>query len=131
MSIYEKGFIDGVSAFAWWKDGKQHVGTTGRLLAEVKADPSACYGFDPPPEETEFLDLSNVGIPISELAKKDKEGITVELSDLSIGDLVELIEAARTVAKAKQSLLRADGGCSCHNSPPCFFCVEGGSLEIP
>jgi hypothetical protein len=56
MSIYEKRFLDGVGAFAWWKDGKQHVGTTGRLLAEVKADPSACYGFDPPPDETPGID---------------------------------------------------------------------------
>lgn len=108
MSIYKKGFIDGVTAFAWSKDGEQQVGTTGRLLADVKADPSACYGFDPP-----------------------HQGDTVDLDDLSIGDLVELIEAARATAKQKQDSLRMTGGCSCHISPPCSFCVDGGTLEIP
>lgn len=108
MSNYERGFIDGVSAFAWWKDGKQHVGTTGTLLAKIKADPRSCFNFQP---------------------SQDPE--TVDLEELSIGDLVELINDARVVARDKQSLLRASGGCACHISPPCAFCVEGGNSEIP
>jgi hypothetical protein len=108
MSVYEKGFIDGVSAFAWWKDGKQQVGTTGKLLAEVKNNPRACYGFDEP-----------------------TGGAASDLEDMSIGDLIELIEAARATAQAKQARLRADSGCSCHIAPPCSFCIEGGSREIP
>jgi len=32
MSDYQQGYIDGLEAFAWWKDGAQYVGTTGMTL---------------------------------------------------------------------------------------------------
>ena len=32
---YDKGFIDGLKAFAYWKDGKQYVGTCGTTLEEA------------------------------------------------------------------------------------------------
>ena len=31
--IYVQGIIDGLAAYAWWKDGTQYVGTTGTTLA--------------------------------------------------------------------------------------------------
>ncbi len=32
---YEQGYIDGLTAYAWWKDGVQYVGTTGTSLQEA------------------------------------------------------------------------------------------------
>ncbi len=32
--VYVRGYKDGVTAFAWWKDGDQLVGTCGRKLAD-------------------------------------------------------------------------------------------------
>lgn len=32
---YYRGLRDGVSRFAYWKDGVQYVGTTGRTLREA------------------------------------------------------------------------------------------------
>lgn len=29
---YKTGVMDGVRKYAWWKDGTQYVGTTGRTL---------------------------------------------------------------------------------------------------
>lgn len=109
MSLYDIGFSDGLAAFAWWKDGKQCVGTMGKTLAEAQLRLQDCYGYSAP-----------------------KPGDEDVLEGYSIGDLVELIDAARRVAKAKQGrLLDTSGGCSCHISPPCNFCTEGGREEIP
>lgn len=35
---YIDGFIAGMRAFAWWKDGVQYVGTCGTTLKEVIAE---------------------------------------------------------------------------------------------
>jgi hypothetical protein len=32
---YDEGYQDGMSAYAWWKDGEQHVGTSGRTLKQA------------------------------------------------------------------------------------------------
>lgn len=32
---YDKGFIAGLTAFAWWKDGVQYVGTCGTTLKDA------------------------------------------------------------------------------------------------
>ena len=32
---YKRGFYNGVEAYAWWKDGKQRVGTTGTTFKEA------------------------------------------------------------------------------------------------
>jgi hypothetical protein len=32
---YYKGLREGVDRFAWWRDGVQYVGTTGRTLKEA------------------------------------------------------------------------------------------------
>ncbi len=31
-SGYKKGYIDGLTGYAWWKDGIQYVGTSGTTL---------------------------------------------------------------------------------------------------
>lgn len=35
QAIYKQGFIDGMTNFAWWKDGVQFVGTCGKTLKEA------------------------------------------------------------------------------------------------
>jgi hypothetical protein len=35
---YYKGLREGVERFAWWKDGTQYVGTTGRTLKQALQD---------------------------------------------------------------------------------------------
>ena len=32
---YETGFVNGLCAYAWWKDGRQYVGTMGTSLNEA------------------------------------------------------------------------------------------------
>ncbi len=44
---YKKGFVDGVSAFARWKDGVQYVGS-GTRLEEVLEAPERIFNFKPP-----------------------------------------------------------------------------------
>ena len=33
--LYRKGYEDGLSAYAWWKDGIQYVGTCGTTLKQA------------------------------------------------------------------------------------------------
>ena len=35
INAYFNGLGEGVRAFAWWKDGTQYVGTTGRTLKQA------------------------------------------------------------------------------------------------
>ena len=46
---YTKGFIDGLTAYAWWKDGTQYVGSCGNTLKEAieKVKKGKMYNFDP------------------------------------------------------------------------------------
>lgn len=34
-SDYALGYLDGLVAYAWWKDGDQYVGTAGMTLSEA------------------------------------------------------------------------------------------------
>ena len=34
-SNYRRGFLDGLAAYAWWKDGVQYVGTCGTTLEKA------------------------------------------------------------------------------------------------
>ena len=47
MTAYDKGFEDGLTAFAWWKDGQQHVGTSGVTLRDAKAGIKALWNYAP------------------------------------------------------------------------------------
>lgn len=38
IKAYFLGKKAGITLYAWWKDGTQHVGTSGRLLGEARAD---------------------------------------------------------------------------------------------
>ena len=38
FTCYYDGLEAGVERFAWWKDGVQYVGTTGKTLNEAYAD---------------------------------------------------------------------------------------------
>ena len=35
INAYYDGLCDGATMYAWWKDGVQYVGTTGRVLADA------------------------------------------------------------------------------------------------
>lgn len=45
---YKHGFIDGIRAYAWHKDGRQEVGTTGRTLKEAIAEVENTWNYAPP-----------------------------------------------------------------------------------
>jgi len=60
---YKKGFIDGLNAYAWWRDGSQWVGSCGTSLREAIEKVESLYNYSPPLEETE-LDFKE---------RKDKE----------------------------------------------------------
>lgn len=38
VDTYKRGLIEGVTRFAWWKDGTQYVGTCGTTLKEAIAE---------------------------------------------------------------------------------------------
>lgn len=38
IKAYYEGIKDGIRMYAWWKDGMQYVGTTGRTLLEAHAE---------------------------------------------------------------------------------------------
>lgn len=38
LSDYERGYIDGLNAYAWWKGRHQHVGTCGNTLKDAIAE---------------------------------------------------------------------------------------------
>jgi hypothetical protein len=39
------GVIAGITAFAWWKDGTQYVGTCGKTLKEAIAEAKEGLGY--------------------------------------------------------------------------------------
>jgi len=45
---YKQGFLDGVRAYAWYKDGKQQVGTTGRTLKDALEKVEETWNYAPP-----------------------------------------------------------------------------------
>lgn len=44
--IYEQGLIDGITAFAWWKDGDQWVGTGATRLRDTLSDLSSLWNYN-------------------------------------------------------------------------------------
>lgn len=47
MDEYMEGFIDGMTCFAWWKDGVQYVGTTGKILKEAIEQVKETWNYTP------------------------------------------------------------------------------------
>lgn len=35
LAAYDRGYIDGLWAYAWWKDGTAYVGSTGTTYAQA------------------------------------------------------------------------------------------------
>lgn len=48
---YDKGFKDGLAAFAHWHNGKQQVGTSGTSLAQALRDRQHIWNYLPPKKE--------------------------------------------------------------------------------
>ena len=46
MNKYKKGFIDGLTAFAHWKDGTQYVGTSGTTLKQAIKEVKETWNYD-------------------------------------------------------------------------------------
>lgn len=44
-NIYREGFIDGLRAYAHWKDGKLYVGTCGTTLRGAVADVENTWNY--------------------------------------------------------------------------------------
>jgi hypothetical protein len=44
---YKKGFVDGLTAFAWSKDGQQLVGTCGTTLKEAIDKVETTWNYKP------------------------------------------------------------------------------------
>ena len=44
--IYKQGYIDGLTAYAWWKNGVQYVGTSQTLLKEVVENLEGCWNYN-------------------------------------------------------------------------------------
>ena len=44
---YDKGFIDGLTAYAHWKDGKQKVGTSDKSLTEAVIERKQTWNYIP------------------------------------------------------------------------------------
>lgn len=38
LEIYYDGIKHGISMYAWWKDGVQYVGTTGKTLKQANTE---------------------------------------------------------------------------------------------
>lgn len=48
QEAYKQGFIDGLTAFAWWKDGVEYLGTSGTRLKDTIANVEKVFSFRPP-----------------------------------------------------------------------------------
>ncbi len=44
---YNRGYIDGITAYTWWHDGEQKVGTTGTSLTHAKATAKETWNYSP------------------------------------------------------------------------------------
>lgn len=47
IQIYKRGFIDGMTTFAHWKDGTQYVGTCGKTLKKAIEEVEDLFNFKP------------------------------------------------------------------------------------
>ena len=45
QQIFMDGYIEGLKAFAWWRDSVQYVGTCGTTLAQAIADADTACRF--------------------------------------------------------------------------------------
>ena len=44
-NTYKQAFIDGITCFAWWKDGIQYVGTAGTTLKKAIEEVEASWNY--------------------------------------------------------------------------------------
>ena len=48
---YKRGFIDGITAYAWWGEGQQYVGTSGKSKIKAINDVEQTWNYSPPLEK--------------------------------------------------------------------------------
>lgn len=102
MISYKKGFLDGIRAYAWWKDGRQEVGTTGRLLSTAIEKVEETWSYDPPPERFYVREASGRwypdAMPLGEIVisrTEDPESSTGESFKIT-ANLGTIVEGAGT-----------------------------------
>lgn len=44
---YKRGFLNGIEAYAWMKDGVYYVGSTGKTLREAQDEVEQTYNYNP------------------------------------------------------------------------------------
>jgi hypothetical protein len=44
---YDKGYMDGLRAYAHWKDGVEYVGTSGKSLEQAIVDRADSFNYNP------------------------------------------------------------------------------------
>ena len=47
MNEYKQGFIDGLKAFAWWKNGQEVLGTSETPLKQTIREVEKVWNYDP------------------------------------------------------------------------------------
>ena len=67
IDIYDRGYVDGLRAFAWWKDGEQFVGTCGMKMTDAILARKESPGYDPPqcciePEPSHEIGCPDCGV---------------------------------------------------------------------
>ncbi len=87
---YDQGFVDGLKSFAWWKDGTQHVGTTGTLLKDAIKNRKDNFYYNPP-MDTKAL-LAQVDARLSDLAANIESDM-----DLTTDDILTEIGAVHNI----------------------------------
>lgn len=50
LESYNKGFVDALGCFAWWKDGEEFVGICGNTLSDSIKNMTTLHTYDPPEE---------------------------------------------------------------------------------
>ena len=54
---YDRGFQDGLTTFAWWRDGEEQVGTTGTTLKAAIEGRESLFNYDPPQDNDQVAAL--------------------------------------------------------------------------
>lgn len=111
-NAYKKGFLDGMEAFAYMKDGVSYVGTTGTTLKQAKEGLVGLWNYNPPKETTVTFEviktennLKNVGKSTALCLKEalDYYALEVYLIDERQGKILNLNAANLASLKTKTS----------------------------
>lgn len=109
QSEYKEGYIDGITAYAYQKDGVSYVGTTGRTLRDAVDDVENTWNYHEPkiapykaPNlESRLVVLIREGRAMQENFKDDLNGFEDTEIDLEAG-LTSLEDALRNLQEVQE-----------------------------